>query len=556
MLQSLHIKNIALIDEVEIDFTDGLNILTGETGAGKSIIIDSVNFALGAKVPKGIVRDDAQYALAELVFDVSDEDSLAKIRNMGISVENSQVILQRKIVNGKSSCKVNGENVPASLLREIAGALIDIHGQHEHQSLLYKKNHKLMLDGFCGDDFIQKLSEVGEVYDAYYQNEEEYRQAVANMNTRLKDLDYSKYVVSEIEAANLCVGEDTELEEKFSRMNNSKRILESVTAVASALGDDEGGAASALSYAISMFKPISSFDDTSKELMEQLVTIEDLSSDFLRQLDNYRESLEFSEEDFVTASERLDEINRLKMKYGQSIEEILAVMESESEKVDRLQNFEAYIEELKVEKDRLYDILTDVCAQVSDIRKKEAEILSKDIVGALNNLNFRDAQFEIKITSSADMISRNGWDDVEFMISLNPGEKVKPLTNVASGGELSRIMLALKSILAKRDSIDTLIFDEIDTGISGKTAQLVAGRMSDIASGHQVICVTHLPQIASHADTHFLIEKSVEDNHTFTRVTPLSYDGSVNELARMLAGDEITETVLKNATQLKEECHR
>lgn len=556
MLQNLHVKNIALIDEVEIDFTKGLNILTGETGAGKSIIIDSVNFALGARVPKGIVREDAEYALVELVFDVTNPKTVRKIQSMDITMEDSQVILQRKIVNGKSGCKVNGESVTVALLREIAELLIDIHGQHEHQSLLYKKNHRVMLDSFCGEELSAELCKLDETYDFYKACEKEYEEALKSSETRLKDLDYAQYVVAEIDGANLSVGEDEILEKKYEKMNNSKRILESVGAVDSALGDENGGAASAISYAISALKPIASFDETTGELMSQLAAIEDLSSDFLRQLGNYRESLEFSEQDFADVSARLDEINRLKMKYGQTIEEILAEGERQRETVDKLLNYESYLEGLRVEKSRVYGILTDVCAQISDIRRAEAAILQKDIVNALNNLNFLDARFEIEISSSEDAISRDGYDDVEFMISLNPGEKVKPLTQVASGGELSRIMLALKSVLAKRDSIDTLIFDEIDTGISGKTAQLVAGRMAEIASGHQVICVTHLPQIASHADTHFLIEKSAKDNHTATVVSKLSYDDSVSELARMLAGDEITETVRKNAEQLKAECRQ
>lgn len=553
MLQSLHVKNIALIDEVEIDFTKGLNILTGETGAGKSIIIDSVNFALGAKVPKGVVRDDADYAICELVFDVANPQTIEKIKSLDVVMEDSQVILQRKIVNGKSSSKINGENVTASTLRQIAEVLIDIHGQHEHQSLLYKKNHKLMLDSFCGSDFEEKLCKLKDTYTRYRDCERKYEEALKASDTRIKDLDYSMFVVNEIESANLRDGEDDELEERFSKMNSSKTILESLSGIENIMSTSDASVSSQISYALSLLKPIASYDDTTSELMDTLATMEDIAGDFARQLSDYAEGLSFSPEDYEDARVRLDEINRLKMKYGQSIEEILNQLEVERKNVSRLQDYEEYLASLEVEKTELYGILTDVCAQISDIRKREAEVLSKDIVSALKNLNFLDVKFEIEINSSEENISKDGYDDVEFMIALNPGEKLRPLTMVASGGELSRIMLALKSVLAKRDIIDTLIFDEIDTGISGKTAQLVADQMADIAGTRQVICVTHLPQIASHATTHFLIEKSAKDNHTSTNISKLSYDESVSELARMLAGGAITEAVMKNAAELKKE---
>ena len=314
MLKSLHVKNIALIDEVEIDFTNGLNILTGETGAGKSIIIDSVNFALGAKVPKGVVRDDAEYAICELVFDVTNPQTIEKIKSLDIAMEDGQVILQRKIVNGKSVSKVNGENVTVSTLKAIAEVLIDIHGQHEHQSLLYKKNHKIMLDSFCGSDFDEKLCKLRQAYDDYKACEKEYEEALKSSDTRLKDLDYSQFVVNEIESANLREDEDLEIEESFTRMNDSKKVLEALSAVGAVMGESDGSASSQISYALSMIKPVSSFDDITRGLMDTLVTMEDIAGDFERQLNDYMESLEFSPEDFENARQRLDEINRLKMK--------------------------------------------------------------------------------------------------------------------------------------------------------------------------------------------------------------------------------------------------
>ena len=556
MLQSLHVKNIALIDDVEIDFTDGLNILTGETGAGKSIIIDSVNFALGARMPKDIVRSDCDYALCELVFSIDDEKTRSELEKLDVMLTDNQVILQRRIVNGKAGCKVNGESVPASRIRDIAEYLIDIHGQHEHQSLLYKKNHKILLDSFCKEGFDTELCKLAELYDEYKGAKEEYEKASASRDSVARDLDYSKFVAEEIEAAALREGEDEELENDFSRMNNSRKIAEIFSKVMQALSSDQEGAASMVGYALSSMHQIADIDESARPLYEQLAEAEDVLSDSIRALSLYEESLEYSPEDYERIKERLDVINNLKMKYGQTIDKINDRLSEESEKIEKLSDYETYLENLEFKTKELYDKLLQVCAKVSDIRKKEAAILQKELTGALNNLNFLDARFEIIITSGEDKLSRDGFDDVEFMISTNPGEDIKPLTNVASGGELSRIMLALKSVLARRDNIGTLIFDEIDTGISGKTAQLVADRMSDIAADHQVIAVTHLPQIASHATTHFLIEKRADGNHTATSVKPLEYNESVEELARMLAGSEITEAVMENAAELKKNAGR
>ena len=551
MLQSLHVKNIALIDDVEIEFTDGLNILTGETGAGKSIIIDSVNFALGSRMPRDVVRDDSEYALCELVFSVDDKKTKDALQELGIMLTEDQVILQRRIVNGKSTCRVNAETVPASLIRDIAELLIDIHGQHEHQSLLRKKNHMTVLDSFCGDGFDDKLCKLKEVYEEFRKAEKEYDRASSSKDKTASELDYSAFVVNEIESAALKAGEDEELEKDFTRMNNSRRIAEIINGAKNALASDAECASSMISYALSQLKSAASIDEGIRPVYEQLNATDELLGDCVNSLVSYEEMLEFSSEDFERASERLDTINRLKMKYGQTIEEINDRLAQERERIEKLSDYENYLNELQIKKQKLFDELIKICESVSGIRHKEAAVLQKELADALNNLNFLDARFEIAIRSDSDKVSADGYDDVEFLISTNPGEDLKPLTEVASGGELSRIMLALKSVLAKRDGIKTLIFDEIDTGISGRTAQLVADRMSDIASDHQVIAVTHLPQIASHATTHFLIEKSAEGAHTSTTVHALSYDESVEELARMLAGSSITETVRENAKELK-----
>lgn len=556
MLQSLHVKNIALIDDVEIEFSDGLNILSGETGAGKSILIDSVNFALGSKVNKSVVREDAEYALSELVFSVEDEATIKELESMDLNISDGQIILQRRISNGKSSCKLNGESVPASIVKDVAAVLIDIHGQHEHQSLSNKKNHKIMLDDFCGDGLLQELAVCKEAYNKYKAVEKEYEEAMTATSSRQQDLDYAQFVVDEIDNANLSVGEDEKLENDFVRMNNSRKIAELLQQASGAMSADGEGAGARVSYALSAMKQIAQLDDAARQMYDQLAMAEDIIQEFNRSLYDYEESLEFSNEEYLQCEQRLNEINRLKDKYGSSIEKIFARRDEEAEKIEKLMDFESYINNLALKKQKSYDILLQVCENISAQRKKEATILEKEIVDALNNLNFLDARFEIKIIADKDKITSDGYDDVEFMISTNPGESVKPLTMVASGGELSRIMLALKSVLAKRDNIETLIFDEIDTGISGKTAQRVADRMSSIASKHQVICITHLPQIASHADSHFLIEKSVDNSRTNTSVKMLSYEESVDEIARMLAGETITEAVRNNAAEMKAEARK
>ena len=551
MLCSIHVKNIALLDDVEINLSDGLNILTGETGAGKSIIIDSVNFALGCRMNADMVRDDSDYALSELVFSIDDDRTRKALEELDVMLTDDQVILQRRIIKGKSSCKVNGETVPASQIRAIAEHLIDIHGQHEHQSLLYRKNHRIMLDSFCDDSLADELCKLEKLYGDYKRIEEEYEQAVRNKDSAAADLDYSQFVVNEIEAAALKDGEDIELEDEFKRMNNSRSIAQMLGEVVSVLSSDQGCVSSMMSHALSQMRKISDMDPKAADIYEQLSSADDILAGCIRSLNDYEESLEFSPEDYDKITQRLDVINSLKLKYGQSIEAIRQKLEEETEKAAKLSDYGSYLEELERQKEECHAGLIRICRTVSAIRQKEAKILAGEIVSALGGLNFLDARFDIVITSDEDKITGSGFDDVEFMISTNPGEQLKPLTSVASGGELSRIMLALKSVLAKRDSIGTLIFDEIDSGISGKTAQLVADRMADIAAGRQVIAITHLPQIASHADTHFLIEKTSDGVHTSTLVRELSDDESVEELARMLAGSEITDAVRKNAAELK-----
>lgn len=552
MLQSLHVKNIALIDDVEIEFGPGMNVLSGETGAGKSILIDSVNFALGARMPKDIVRENAEYALCELVFSVDDEYTRRSLMELDIDMTDDSVILQRKIVNGKSSLKINGESMTAQSVGRVAAVLIDIHGQHEHQSLLYKNNHRIILDKFCGDDFAGRLDEYKTTYREYRSVLAEYEEAVNSAATSEDDADYCSFVINEIDSASLNIGEDEKLEDQFKRMNNARRIVESMQAVREYLEDDEAGAAMNISKAIGCLKGVMSLDEGATELFDQLFDVENLLHDFERSLSDYEADLVFSPEEYALCEDRLNEINRLKQKYAPTIEGILERRDKEQKKLDKLLDYDSYIEDLHARVESLWNEVLAGCKALSDIRKENAHVMEKAIREALADLNFLNAQFEIAIVSDGEKCGETGFDDIEFLISTNPGERVKPLTQVASGGELSRIMLALKAVFAGRDSIGTLIFDEIDTGISGKTAQMVAAKMRVIATSHQVICVTHLPQIAAAAQNHFVIEKNVSDGRTITSVMKLDYEGSIGELARMLSGSIITDATLANAREMKE----
>ncbi len=547
MLQSLHVKNIALIDDVEISFGKGLNILTGETGAGKSILIDAVNFALGARMPKDIVRDDAQYALCELVFYEDQQEVLDVLRNKDILVDDGQVILQRKIVSGKSSIKINGETFTTAVVKDIAAELINIHGQHEHQSLTHPAYHRQVLDGFCGSQHNDLLCKLSDVYKNYTEIKEKLSEALKNQGQSHRELDYAKFVVEEIEAAKLVVGEDDELESRFRLMENGRKIVEAVSAARSCICG-ESGASDAVSRAIYAMKGCISFDEKLADYYNQLSDVDNLLSDCEREMEDYIGSLEFSDEDYRFVSERLDLINKLKSKYGDTIEKVRKHAQSVYEQIRMLEDYEGYLDGLRKQETDAFLQVMEISDQISKKRVEMAETLSEELQNALIDLNFLHADFRIEVIPNREKISSFGYDDIRFMISTNPGESRKPLDEVSSGGELSRIMLALKSVLARKDNIGTLIFDEIDTGISGITAACVAEKMQSIASQHQVICVTHLPQIAACADTHFEISKSATNGRTITNVRALNEEESIGELTRMLGG---TDAARENATDLR-----
>ncbi len=544
MLISLHVKNLALIDEEEVFFEEGLNILTGETGAGKSIVIGSVNLALGAKADKDLIRDGAEYALVELVFQL-DERQEERLREMDIFPEEDHtLIIQRRIMPSRSVCKVCGETAGAKQLKEIAGVLINIHGQHEHQTLLQKKKYKEILDDYAGESSAGLKDEIRECYREFTELQKELEKNTGDEAAREREASLLRFEVEEIEEANLNPGEDEELEQLYHKMVNSRKIKEAVYSACHMTGYGEGESAGEyIGRALRELKSVSSYDSVLEELEGQLQDIDNLVGDL--------DGLEFDGEDFARTEERLNLVNHLKSKYGKNIEEVLAYKTHGEERLNILENYEIYRNEVLQRLGQTREKLLKLCGKLSDIRKKCAKKLGKELKQALRELNFEEVHFEILVNPCPEMPASDGYDDIEFIISTNKGEAPKPLNQVASGGELSRIMLAFKTVLADKDDIQTLIFDEIDTGISGKTAWKVSEKLGILGKNHQVVCITHLPQIAAMSDVHFLIEKSAKKDRTVTTIKKISEEDDLRELARMLGGAEITEAALQNAREMK-----
>ncbi len=551
MLQSVHVKNLALIEEIEVDFKEGLNILTGETGAGKSIILGSVNLALGGRYTKDIIRKGADHGFVELTFFVEDERLLERLRALDIFPEDGIVVLSRRLMEKRSISRINGETVTMGLLKEAASALIDIHGQHEHQSLLYKKNHLEIVDAFAGEAVKECKGCVRDAYNEYRRYQKELNEAGMDEAQRARELSLLQFESAEIREANPLPGEDEELEGMYRRMVNGKRIAESAAEAYAYTSEDDASASENLSRAIRAMSEIAECDEAAGELRSQLEEIDNLLNDFNRELSEYSKSFEFSEEEFYETENRLNELNRLKVKYGNSVEEILSYCEEQEKKIEKLTDYESYIDGLIKKCEESEKKLDRDTKKLTKLRKEQAKLLESAICEGLKELNFPDVQFQIQVDKLGDFTA-NGKDDVEFLISLNPGQPVKPLANVASGGELSRIMLAIKTVMADRDAIETLIFDEIDVGISGRTAQKVSEKMAVIGKGHQVICITHLAQIAAMADHHFVIEKTVGEMDTRTNIRPMDEKESIEELARILGGAKITDAVMQNAKEMKE----
>lgn len=552
MLQSLHVKNLALIDEIEVEFDSGLNILTGETGAGKSIILGSVHLALGGRYTADLLRKGAKFGFVELVFHIDQEKQIQELNAMDIFPEDGMLVLNRKLMDGRSVSKINGETVTQTMLKNVASTLIDIHGQHEHQTLLNKKNHMTILDEYMGEEGALLRKETAQAYKSYRAKVKELEEADTDVESRVRELSFLQYELQEIEEANLVQGEDEELEIQYRRMTNGKKIatnLETAYEYTGSYGDNT--ASSCLSRALHELQEITEYDDACKEFYNQLGEIDSLLNDFNREVAIYKDNLEFSDEDFQNVEDRLNTWNHLKGKYGKNFEDISEYKDELCDKITKLEDYDSYLSKVRAEKAELEIVLRKVAMELSQCRKKQGIILEQEIIRNLKELNFLDVQFEIGIKEVAS-VHVDGMDDVGFLVAMNPGEDVKPLSNVVSGGELSRIMLAIKTVMADKDQIDTLIFDEVDAGISGRTATKVGEKLAVIGKSRQVICITHLAQIASLADAHYIIQKNVEEGITRTVIQPLDESQSIEEITRILGGGQVTDAIVKSAMEMKE----
>lgn len=551
MLANLHVKNLALIEEADINFKDGLNILTGETGAGKSIILGSVNLALGGKAVSDLIRSGADYALTELSFDIESEAVKEKLTAFGVEeLEEGQLIISRKITPTRSQIKVNGQTYTLGQVREMASWLIDIHGQHDNQLLLNESHHIDILDAYAKESLAEVKAALKEVYAAYVKQKQELQALDTDEESRNREISFIEFEVSEIESAQLSEGEDTQLEADYQKMLHAQKIMEEMAVVEQNLVSGQDNVSDKLGQAVRALNRAAVYDDRLSGLCATLADVESLLSDAARMTADYVEDAAFDAETFQQVQQRLDFINSLKMKYGQTTAEILAYAESRKERLEQLQSHDELIAKLKRELAEKEKRLSGLSAQLSDLRKAAAQKLCAQIRAALQDLNFADVRFEA-VFEQTGHFSANGTDNMYFVIAANPGEALKPLSKVASGGELSRIMLAIRTVTANQDDIGTLIFDEIDAGISGRTAQKVSEKLKLLSKSHQILCITHLAQIAAMADTHFLIEKMVDENHSETVIRPLDKSQSEQELARILGGVEITESVLENAREMK-----
>lgn len=549
MLASLHVKNLALIDEEEIIFSKGLNILSGETGAGKSIILGALHLSLGDKASKDFLRDADSEAFVEAVYLINDEATKQALRDLGVEPYDDEVIMSRKITESRSVAKINGEQVPAAKMKEVGDILLDIYGQKEHQSLLNTHKHMEFLDEFAKNDIGYLKERVAAAYKNYKTLVAELEDAKKSDISKEREIVLLDHEINEIESANLKVGEDEELEDEYRRLSNFSKTMEYFQRAHEAMTGD-GGASDALSSAISDLRHIESLDEKAADLLSMLNDADSIISDFNRELSGYMADTSFDGARFNEVEIRLNEINRLKDKYGPTVEIILEELKKRQDKKAKFESFDEYLSELKAKVDAATNELDSLSSKLSDIRAKNAKVLSKKMQEAMSDLNFLNSEFDVEL-KRMDHYTDNGFDEGQFVICTNPGEPLRPLKDIASGGEMSRIMLAIKTVLAADGGIDTLIFDEIDSGISGRTAQAVSEKLSTVAGSHQVICITHLPQIASMADTHFLIEKSVENGHTISGIKKLMEDETITELARMLGGSAITEAVMTNAREMK-----
>ncbi|MGF7399522.1 DNA repair protein RecN [Thermoanaerobacterium thermosaccharolyticum] len=556
MILALSIKNIALIEEAEIKFEDGLNILTGETGAGKSIVIDSMMLLLGGRANKDIIRNGTQKATVEGIFLINSHRDLIHniLDEAGIEYEEDDtLIISRDITeNGRNYCRVNGRIVSLSFLNKLGTYLVDILGQHEHQFLLDNSKHMSILDNFQDKDFFRIKNMIEDLLEKYNSLNNKLKEFNLDDKEKISRIDLLKYQINEIESANIKPGEEDDLIEKRNILMNSEKLFNYMNESYSLLYKGIGDNASIIDTLSTVLKNL----DTSFRIDKKLEKLKDMVESVLYTLEDcslqirdYVENIDFNADNLNEIEKRLDLLNNLKRKYGRTIEEIIKYKEEKNDELLKLLNAEKEINKLNEEKEKIMAKIKELSDELHLKRRNVADFLEKKISTVLSELNMPNTIFKVDIRKK-DVPNENGMDDVEFLISTNIGEPLKPLEKIASGGELSRIMLALKTILADFDGISTLIFDEVDTGISGKAAQAVAEKIALISRNHQVICVTHLPQITSMADAHYKITKEVNKDKTYIKIEKLNYEGKIKELSRIISGSIMTDTTYNHSKEL------
>ena len=545
MLDRLLVKDLALIEKSVVEFSGGLNVLTGETGAGKSILLGSIQLALGQKANKDLIRHGKEQAIVELDFSLTEEE-VRRIQDLeeDLELEEERLLIRRKISEKKSDIRVNDLGLTLAKLREITGGLLDLHGQHEHQSLLREGSHLEIIDGFRRKQGGKLLEEVANAYHLLQEKKRALQKFSLQESERTRELDFLDFEIQELADAHLSEGEEAELTKEYSLYENMDRLKSLLLSAKESLEEMD------FHRPIQAVEEAKDFDESLKGLSDSLYDLEAVGEDCLRSLDHYLDHAEVDEEKLFTLGERLEQIRRVMMKHGGTEAKALAALAKKEERRTFLLDYEKDEEKAKKAIVAQEKLLREKALLLSKERQEDAKVLAKQIQGEMQEMGFLDTKFEFHFQEKKEPTEK-GLDEVEAYVSLNPGEPLRPLREVGSGGELSRIMLSIKTVLADTDGVSTLIFDEIDTGISGRTAEKVGEKLQKIAKNHQVILITHLPQIAAKADHHFLIEKTVENGVTHTKIHPLTEKESIEELARLLGGDEISEASLENARELK-----
>jgi len=570
MLTELSIRDFAIIDHISITFKEGLTVLTGETGAGKSIIIDAIQLLSGGRGSVEFVRHGAKKAEIEGLFTVeADHPIHSKTEQFGVDIsEDGMVVLNRAITHqGKSICRVNGKLVTLGILKEFGRALIDIHSQHETQSLMDPERHIELLDLFASSEMKSSMQEYRRVYEKYRTLMNRYKELSENEQEMAQRLDLLEFQLRELQEAELQPKEDEELSEERTKLNNYEKIYQGIhDAYYSLYGEQKG--LDWLSHAMTSLESTGDFDDSLAKMSEELSNSYYLIEELTFQLSSQMENLEFDPERLNQIESRLNELNRLKKKYGADVEEMLEYASRIEEEIDEIKNKDSRLANMESQIDELGQDAVLEAKDLHDIRKHVSELLAGYIHDELKDLYLEKAAFDVDISikegKQSDPVldgkpvrlQSNGFDHVKFLITTNPGEPLREIHKVASGGEMSRIMLALKRIFSRHQGVTSVIFDEVDTGVSGRVAQAIAEKIYGISEGSQVLCISHLPQVAAMADTHVRIEKRVDNDRTYTGVSELSHQEKADELSRMITGAELTETTLEHARELLEMAHK